>query len=114
MTPNKNKSYLPYLNKLVDHYNNTYHHSINKKPINDDYSALTGKSETKPKAPEFKVNDIVRNTKYKNIFSKGYTESWSIEIFVTDSVLKTNSWTYKIKDLNRVKIIVNFVEKSCC
>ena len=27
------------MNKLVDHYNNTYHHSIDKKPINADYSA---------------------------------------------------------------------------
>ena len=32
------KSYLPYLNKLVDQCNDTYHHSINKKPINPDYS----------------------------------------------------------------------------
>ena len=41
MTANDSKSYLPYLNKLVDHYNNTYHHSIDKKPINADYSAST-------------------------------------------------------------------------
>ena len=34
MEANDSKSYLPYLNKLVDQYNNTYHHSINKKPIN--------------------------------------------------------------------------------
>ena len=33
MTANDSKSYLPYLNKLVDQYNNFYHHSINKKPI---------------------------------------------------------------------------------
>ena len=31
MTANHNKSYLPYLNKLEEQYNNTYHHSINKK-----------------------------------------------------------------------------------
>ena len=31
MTANDTKSYLSYLNKLVDQYNNTYHHSINKK-----------------------------------------------------------------------------------
>ena len=31
MEANDSKSYLPYLNKLVDQYNNTYHHSINKK-----------------------------------------------------------------------------------
>ena len=43
MKANDSKSYLSYLNKLVDQYNNTYHHSINKKPIHADYSALTKK-----------------------------------------------------------------------
>ena len=38
---NDSKSYLSYLNKLLDQYNNTYHLSINKKTINADYSALT-------------------------------------------------------------------------
>ena len=28
MTANNSKSYLKYLNKLVDQYNNTFHHSI--------------------------------------------------------------------------------------
>ena len=28
MTANGSKSYLSYLNKVVDEYNNTYHHSI--------------------------------------------------------------------------------------
>ena len=60
MTPNENKSYLPYMNKLVDQYNNTYHHSINKNPINAAYSALTEKIETNSKAPKFRVNDRVR------------------------------------------------------
>ena len=35
-TANDNKSHLPYLNKLADQYYSTYHHSINKKPINPD------------------------------------------------------------------------------
>ena len=41
MTTDNSKSYLNCLSKLVDQYNNTSHHSINKKPINADYSALT-------------------------------------------------------------------------
>ena len=45
---------------------------------------------------------------YKGIFSKSYTENWSREIFIIDSVLKTNPWTYKLKDLNGEKII--FIE----
>ena len=74
MTANDSKSYLPYLNKLVGQYNNTYHHSINKKPINADYSALTENIDLNLKAPKVKVNDRRRMIKYKNIFSKGYTE----------------------------------------
>ena len=58
------------------------------------------------------MNDRVRTIKYKNIFSKDYTENWSREIFIIDSVLKTNAWTYKLKDLNGEKIIGTFYEKE--
>ena len=37
MTANDSRSYLSYLNKLVGQYNNTYHQSSSKKPINADY-----------------------------------------------------------------------------
>ena len=42
------------------------------------------------KLVKFEVGDRVRITKYKNIFSKGCTINWSREIFVIDSVMKTN------------------------
>ena len=48
-----------------------------KKSINADYSALSEKIESIHKAPKFKVSDRVRITKYKNIFSKIYTDNWS-------------------------------------
>ena len=73
MTANDSKSYLSCLNKLIDEYNNTYHHSINKNPNNVYYSALTEDIESHPK---LKVNDRVRITKYKNVFSKIYTGNW--------------------------------------
>ena len=66
---------------------------------------MTEKIETNRKASKFNVNDRVQITKYKNIFSKYYTKNWSCEIFFIDSVLKTITWKYKIKDLNREKII---------
>ena len=103
MAANDTKSYLLYLNKLVDQYNNIYRCHINKKPTNVDYSALAEKIETNYKTSKSKGNNTVRITKYKNIFSKDYTESWSREIFIIDSVFKNNPWTYKIKDLNRKK-----------
>ena len=73
---------------------------------------MTEKIEMNHKALKFKVNDRVRITKYKNIFSKGYTENWSREIFIIDSVFKNNQWSYKIKDLNGEKIIGSFYEKE--
>ena len=69
------------INVLIS-LNNFYHHSICKKPSNADYSALNEKIETNPKLLKFKLNDRVRIAKYKNIFSKGYTENCSREIFI--------------------------------
>ena len=45
------------------------------------------------------------------IFYTGYTEHRSREIFIINSVLKTNPWTYKIKDLNKENIMGRFYEK---
>ena len=94
---------ISYFNKSVDQYNKTYHHFINKKPINADYSALTEKIEINPKASEFKVNDRVRVTKHKNLFSNGYTKNCSRVIFIIDSALKTNPWIYKLLRFKRRK-----------
>ena len=56
MTVNDSKSYLLYLNKLVDQCNNAYHHSFYKKPVNNDYSALNEKIERNHEASKFKFN----------------------------------------------------------
>ena len=102
-------SHLDYLDKLVDEYNDTYR-SIGKKPADADYSALTEEIETNLKASQFKVGERVRIT--KNIFWKGYTNNWSREIVVIDSEMRTYPWTYKIKNLNREKIIGLFYKKE--
>ena len=74
--------------------------------------ALTEKIETNPKALKFKINDRVRSTKYKNIFSKVYTKNWSREIFIIDYILKTKPWTSNIKGLNGEKESGTFYEKE--
>ena len=75
MTANNSKSYLGYLNELVDECNNSYYHLIGKKAIDADNSALIEKIETNLKAPKLKVGDRVRTNKCKNSFSKGCTEN---------------------------------------
>ena len=112
LTVNDSKMYLGHLNNLVDENNNTCHHSIEKKSFDADYFAFTEEIETKPKALKFKVGYKARITKYKNVFSKGYTVNWSKEISFINSALKINPWTYKIKDLNGEKIIGSSYEKE--
>ena len=50
---------------------------LRKKPINTYYSAYIENIESNPEAPKFKVNNRMGIKKYKNIFSKVYTENWS-------------------------------------
>ena len=73
---------------------------------------MTENTESNPKAPKFKVDDWVRITKYKNSFSKGYTENWSRKIFIIDFVLKTNPSMNKMNDLKVEKILGNFYEEA--
>ena len=95
MTASNTKSYLGYLNKLVDQYNNTYN-----RP----------ETEWSHKTPKFKVGSRVTFTNYKNAFSKGCTNNWLREKFVIDSVLKANFQGYKIKDVKRETMIGKFYE----
>ena len=64
------------------------------------------------KDPKFKVGGHVRISKFKNIFAKGYTPSWSEEVFVIKKVKDTVPWSYIINDLNGDEIIGTFYEKK--
>ena len=50
--------FLIWISSLVYQYNNTYHYSINRKPIND-IKNFDWKIETNNNASEFRVNDRV-------------------------------------------------------
>ena len=51
------------------------------------------KKEINDKDPKFKVDDHVRISKYKNIFTKGYTSNWSEKDFVISKTKNAVSWT---------------------
>ena len=112
MTANDSIFYLSYLNKSLDQYINTYHHSINKKPNIVDYYALTEKMRRILKLINLKWMAESELLSIRIFLQKGYTENWSREIFIINSVLKANPWTYQIKDLNGGKIMGSFNEKE--
>ena len=64
------------------------------------------------KGPKYKVNDHVRISKYKNIFSKGHVPNWSEEVFIVNEIKNTVPSTYAISDLNGKPITGTFYEKE--
>ena len=113
MTAISKNVYFDMLDDIVDKYNNTVHRTIKTKPIDvtgdyyAEYNEIFNKKDSK-----FKVGDSVRISKYKNIFAKGYTRSWSEEVFVISKIENTVSWTYVISDLNGQEITGSFYEKE--
>ena len=104
-----------YVNKLddiVDEYNNTYHRTIKRKPVDvKDNKYIDFNKEVNDKDPKFKVGGHVKISKYKNIFAKRYTPNWSEEIFVVSKIKNTVPWTC-INDLKDEEIIGTFYEKQ--
>ena len=110
-----------YINKLddiVNEYNNIYHRTIKMKPVDVKDNTYIDSMELHSvelhfnKDPKFKAGDHVRISKYKNIFSKGYTPNWSDKLFVIKEVKNTATWTYVINDLNGHEITGTFYEKE--
>ena len=101
------------LDDIVNKYNNTYHRTIKIKPVDIKSSTYIDSSkEINYQDPKFKIGDIVRISKYKSIFAKGYVPNWSQEVFLIKKVKNTVPWTYVISDLEDEKIVKTFYEKE--
>ena len=105
--------YIDKIDDIVNKYNNTYHSTIKMKPVDvKSNTYIDSSKEINNKDPKFKIGDIVRISKYKNIFAKGYTPNWSEEGFVMKKIKNTVSGTYVINDLNREEIVGAFYENE--
>ena len=80
MTSVSKNIYFDVLDDIVNKCNNTVHRSIKIKPIDVTSDSYAEYNECfNKKYPKFKVGNHIRISKYKNIFSKGYTPNWSKE-----------------------------------
>ena len=72
---------------------------------------LNSGKEINNKDPKFKIGDIVRISKYKNIFGKRYVPIWSEEVLVIIKVKNTVScYQFKIK---AKKLLECFIKNNC-
>ena len=59
---------------------------------------------------KYKVGDIVRVSKYKKLFEKGYTPNWTTENFKIVAINRKKPVTFILKDLNNEVIAGRFYE----
>ena len=84
--------------KLVDVKPSTYIES-SKKIIYQDH-------------PTFKIGDIVRTSKYKNIFAKDYVPNWTEEVFVIEKLKSLFGGHMLFVILKGEKIVERFTKKD--
>ena len=94
------------LHDIVNKYNNTYCRTTKMKPVDAKSSAYIHSS--KDKDPKFIISDIVKISKYQNIFAKDYLSNWCKEIFVIKKVKNTVPWAYVISHLKREETVETF------
>ena len=113
MTSKSKMVYIDKLDDIVNKYNNAYHRAIKMKPIDLKSSTYIDSSkEINDEDPKFKIVDIVRISKFKNIFAKSYVSNWSDEIFVIRKVKNTVPWTQVVSDLKGEEIVGGFHKKE--
>lgn len=104
------------LQDTVDDYNTTWHRTIRMQPnnvneTNEDSLLRTVYSHLKIAGRgKFKVNDIVRISKNKHVFSKGYLPNWTTELFKIKKIQITNPITYLLEDMENNPIEGAFYE----
>lgn len=96
------------LDEVVSSYNNSRHRTIGMKPkdVNKTneleilHRVYIPKNMNIDHHKKYKLGDIVRISKQKHVFEKGYTASFTTELFKIVQVLHTYPVTYLLEDLD--------------
>ena len=110
--------YLDVLPQLIQSYNLSFHRTIGMRPlsvtpINEQrvWTRMFGKLQA-PGAAKFETGDMVRLSKVKRLFEKGYQPNWTEEHFTVTEKVKSTPRVYKIKDFGDQPIEGKFYKEE--
>ena len=107
--------YIGKFNDISNKYNDTYNSKIKMKPVDLKSSTyIKTNKEINDKDPKFKIGDIVRISKLKNIFVKGNVLNWSEEVFGLLKKLKTLYSRYMLVVILKTKKLLECLTKMNC
>lgn len=112
-------NWISFIDDIVKRYNNTVHSVTKLKPI----EIKTRKQEQVLlrtvykkinifKIPKFKVNQPVRISKYRTIFSKSFYENYTFEVFYIEKIKIGDPNTYHLRDFKFEPIAGVFYEEE--
>ena len=115
-TSSNSQRYIDVLASIVRAYNHTRHSTTGIAPVNvtvfngeDVWRKMYQFTSDKKMKPMYKKGDLVRISKSKGTFEKGYKSNWRSEIFVVKKVLPTRYPEYKLQDLSGEDILGKFL-----
>ena len=114
MTSASKNVYIDKLDDMVIKYNNTYQSTVKMKPINvKSNTYIDSSKEINGKNPEFKIGDIVKISKYKNVFPNGYTPDWPDEVFMIKKLKILCCGHMFLMILMEKKLLDHSTKKNC-
>jgi hypothetical protein len=117
-TAENTDQWIDFLQDIVEKYNNTKHRTIGLKPseVNNKNKHLVLERLRTSKTPlnksKFHIGDIVRISKSKTIFDKGYVGNWTEELFKIYKVKNTTPVVYLLEDLAGEKLQGSFYNQE--
>lgn len=91
---------------IVKKYNNRVHRTTGMKPVNvtdkasENYLLTKVYNQREPdRKRKLKLDDLVRLSKYKGVFKKGYLPNWSTELFKVVQIMPTSPTSFLLQDL---------------
>nr|DAC81401.1 TPA_asm: integrase [Pimephales minnow adintovirus] len=106
LTATNSRRYIDVLQDIMQGYNSSYHRSIRMRPLDvsrDNEGQVfqnlygTAKNTEKPDF-KFKVGDVVRISKVRGPFTKGYEQNYTEEFFTVSSRIPRQPPVYRLRD----------------
>ena len=121
-TEHNTLKWIDIIQSLVDQYNHRRHRSIGMKPVQvtakNAVNVLRHIRENRKRLPlyprqsRFKKGDVVRISRIKGTFAKGYLPNWTEELFKVDEVMATRPRVYRLVDLMNTPIKGSFYKEE--
>ena len=120
LTATNSRRYIDVLQDIMQGYNTSYHRSIRMRPVDVDkvnedqvFQNLYGDiKKTERPVFNFKVGDVVRISKVRGLFAKGYQQNYTEEFFTVSSRIPRQPPVYRLTDYDGDVIDGVFYEKE--